>query len=66
MTKYINIDKSKSPCDSTNKQMPDRCVMEKITEGLGCNLPWKPTAIGNIVSYFFSTSMDKDYNFEIT
>merc|ERR1712241_1485370 len=47
MTKHINIDKSKSPCDSSNHQMPDSCVLEMLTEDLGCNLPWKSTANAN-------------------
>ena len=52
MTKQINIDTSKSPCDSTNHQIPDKCVLEMLTEDLGCNLPWKPTANGNVFSIF--------------
>ena len=54
MTKQINIDTSKSPCDSTNYQIPDRCVLEMLTEYLGCNLPWKPTANGNVIFYILS------------
>ena len=53
MTKHININKSKSPCDSTNHQMPDSCVLEMLTEDLGCNLPWKSTANGKFIFYFF-------------
>ena len=51
MTRYINIDKSNSPCHSTNNQMPDKCVLEKLTEDLGCNLPWNPTSNGSIIFY---------------
>ena len=63
MTKHINIDKSKSPCDSTNHQMPDSCVLEMLTEDLGCNLPWKSTVNGNFVFYILCNV--KNYNSEI-
>ena len=53
MTRYINIDKSNSPCHSTNHQMPDKCVLEKLTEDLGCNLPWNPIANGNTYQFLF-------------
>ena len=47
-TEYKNVDRSQSPCHSTNKKLRDICFSEIITQELGCNLPWKSVIIGSI------------------
>ena len=45
-TEYKNIDRTQSPCHSTKQILRDKCFSEKITQELGCNLPWKSVIIG--------------------
>ena len=40
MSENKNVDKTISPCDSSNLNIQDKCFMELLSLEMGCNLPW--------------------------
>ena len=52
MSEHKNVDKSISPCDSSNSNIQDKCFMELLSLEMGCNLPWLSIKNGKFLELY--------------